>query len=249
MIYWVESRNISLWTHSKIECISSICDQHSPSSYHSLPQESTVEKNGFAVIDTTSFTYPICCFILASSSPCPHCVTQKRSQTTCFLGVCLCILQTTNISTSITMVDNGQWGIEHGQLTQHHLFKILLNGMYWLIWAISETVCSVECEYPERKYLSLCHIESSVSRCYLYTVRTEKLVVACVLNVLKSDTASVSWHVMKLFIVTISNSEVSAVKPYHTIRIIICMHVHLPILFYQLISRLSKMQCAVAFWV
>ena len=107
----------------------------------------------------------------------------------------------------------------------------------------------VEHENLEVENLSLRHIKSSLRWGYVYTERMANLAVACPLIVLKSGTATVNSHFMELFIVTMSNSGLSAWKSYHTMRIIICLHVHLPILSYQLMSRMSKkkMQCAVAF--
>lgn len=60
--------------------------------------------------------------------------------------------------------------------------------------------------------LSLCQIKNSLSWSYLYAERVAKLVVACSLNIIKSGTATVNLHVMKLFVEPISNSELLAWK-------------------------------------
>ena len=86
-------------------------------------------------------------------------------------------------------------------------------------------------------------MSNSLSRSYLYAERVAKLVVACSLNIIKSGTATVNLHVMKLFIVPISNSELLAWKNQYLPT---CAFTNFVLLTNKQNVQ-KKMHCAVAF--
>ena len=86
-------------------------------------------------------------------------------------------------------------------------------------------------------------MSNSLSRSYLYAECVAKLVVACSLNIIKSGTATVNLHVMKLFIMPISNSELLAWKNQYLPT---CAFTNFVLLTNKQNVQ-KKMQCAVGF--